>query len=100
MRVRAATLAAAVVLAALLINHGWVSFQTGRIAAAANVGVALPGHLRFLVKLDHFAVDYGYVLIPFAWAAVFVVTSVVLGLRNLLWRSKPAGSPSDWPAEP
>jgi len=90
MRVKAATFAAAGLLAALLVNHAWVGIQAGRIAAAANVGVQLPGSLRFLVKLDHFAMDYGYVLIPLAWGAGFVVASVGYGLKDIFSRGKEA----------
>jgi hypothetical protein len=100
LRTRAATFAAALLLAALLLNHVWVGIQAGRIAAAANVGVQLPGSLRFLVKLDHFAIDYGYVLIPLAWVAAFVVASIGLGLRDLLGGSKPAGIEEDRPDDP
>ena len=97
MRTRTATFAAALLVAALLLNHLWVSIQVGRIAAAANVGVQLPGSLRFLVKLDHFAIDYGYVLVPLAWVAAFVVASIGFGLRDLLGGPKRAAIEEDRP---
>jgi hypothetical protein len=99
LRIKTATYAAAALVAALLVNHVWVGIQAGRIAAAANVGVQLPGSLRFLVKLDHFAMDYGYVLIPLAWVAVFVVASIGLALRDLFGAPKSAGIAEDWPFE-
>jgi hypothetical protein len=107
MRIRAATIATAFVLAALLINHWWVGVEIARIQAAAggppgppaNFGVNLPGHLKFLVKLDHFAVDFGYVLIPFLWVVVFLIASIWLSLRGFFGRSKTARSPEDWPVE-
>ena len=101
MRVKLATLAAVVVLAGLLVNHWWVGRQLARITAAAGLppgttndfGVNLPGFLKLLVKLDHFAVDYGHVLIPIVWVVSFVVASVGLGLRDLLGGPKPAEIP-------
>jgi hypothetical protein len=100
-RVRAATVAAAGLLAALLVNHWWVGTQFATIAAAGNIGVNLPGYLKFLVKLDHFAEDYGYLLVPLAWVAAFVVASIGFGLADLLRRPKlPAGTSDDWPADP
>jgi hypothetical protein len=102
-RVKVATLAAAVLVVALLVNHWWVGVQVARITAAAGLppgatndfGVVLPGYLKFLVKLDHLAQRYGYVLIPIAWVAAFVVASVVLGLRDFLGGPKPAGIAED-----
>jgi hypothetical protein len=97
-RFKFATIAAAVVVAALLANHWWVAAQVARIAAAAgrpatppaDFGVDLPASLRFLVKLDHFAIDYGYVLILFVWVVAFTAASIGLGLRDLLVGPKPA----------
>jgi hypothetical protein len=103
MRVKFATVAAAVLLAALLVNHWWIGVQVARISAAVgrplgapnDFGVDLPGYLKFLVKLDHLAERYGYVLISLAWVAAFVVASIGLGLRDFLGGPKPSGIPED-----
>jgi hypothetical protein len=109
MRVKAATIAAALLVVALLVNHWWVGVQMARIAAAAgrppgapmnDFGVDLPGYMKFLVKLDHLAVAYGFVLIPLAWVAFFVVASIVSGLGDLLGGPKPAGIAEARPVEP
>jgi hypothetical protein len=67
--------------------------------AAANVGVQLLASPKFVVKLDHFAVDYGYVLIPLAWVAAFVVVSIGLALGDLFGGQKSAGIAEDRPSE-
>jgi hypothetical protein len=109
LRIKAATIAAAVLLAALLVNHWWVGVVTARIVAAAggppgrppvDFGVELPGYVKFLVKLDHFAVDFGYVLIPFAWVVAFLVASIGIGLIDFFGRPKAVTPPADWPVDP
>ena len=105
MRFKVATIAAALLVAALLVNHWWVPLQVmARISPMGrppnNLGVELPGYLRFLVKLDHFAVDYGYALIPFAWVVAFLVATIWSNLRNFFVRRKADWVPESWPEDP
>ena len=109
MRIKAATIAAALLLAALLVNHWWVGVVMARIVAAAggppgrppvDFGVELPHSVRFLIKLDHFAVDFGYILVPFAWVVAFLAASTWVGLRDFFGGSKPAKAPENWSAGP
>jgi len=78
---RIATWASVVAFVLLLVNH-WVvaalvaHFQKAA-GAPANFGVTLPRYVVFLVKLDHFAVDYGYVLLPLIWIVAFVGAGII-----------------------
>jgi hypothetical protein len=104
MRIKAATIAAAILLAAFLANHWCVHALVARISPPgrppADFGVELPGYLKFLVKLDHFAVDYGYVLIPFAWVLAFLVATIWANLRDFFVRRKAEWVPESWPGDP
>jgi hypothetical protein len=87
-----ATLVTTLGVILLMVNHKGINAAVAQIQRNAggpgNVGVNLPGSVVFLVKLDHFFVDYFYVLIPFAWLVTFLAWAVIRGVYGLLQPKK------------
>jgi hypothetical protein len=74
-----------------MINHQFVNATMARIAGSNDVGVELPSHVVFLFKLDHFFIDYFYVLIPFLWIVTCVLWALLRGCLRLLKSIKVVG---------
>jgi hypothetical protein len=96
-----ATLISTLAVVFLVVNHVLIKALVAGIAngagAPVNLGVAMPARLVVLVKLDHLALDFGYILIPLLWFAAFLVC---VSVRAWLKVPKTTETPKDAPVDP
>jgi uncharacterized membrane protein len=88
---RLATIVSTVAAILLMANHAWVGRVIAGLVVKDGVGVELPRHVGWLIKLDHVFVGQFYVLIPVLWIATFLVAVAV---RGWFPTAKPAGEHS------